>query len=68
MNKKISFYSKAKIRIINIGNGNPEKLEDYISEIEKHTGRKARKYLPFQIGDALETSAKISKLKKNYWF
>ena len=65
LNKKISFYSKAKIRIINIGNGKPEKLENYISEIEKNLGRKAKKkYLPFQIGDALETSAKISKLKK----
>ncbi len=65
LNKKISHYSKAKIRIVNIGNGKPQQLENYISKIEKYTNKKAKKkYLPFQIGDALKTSAKISKLKK----
>jgi len=65
LNKKISHYSNAKLRIVNIGNGDPQKLEDYIKKIEKYTNSKAkRKYLPFQIGDALATSANVNKLGK----
>ena len=62
---KISFNSKAKIRFLNIGNGDPKELQDYISKIEKYTKKKAKiNYLPFQIGDALKTYANIKKLKK----
>ena len=65
LDKKISFNSNAKIRVLNIGNGDPKELEMYISKIEKYTKRKAlRNYLPFQIGDALKTSANTNKLKK----
>lgn len=65
LNKKLLFHSKAKLRILNIGNGDPQKLENYISKIEKYANKKAkRKYLPFQMGDALKTSAKITKLKR----
>lgn len=65
LNKKISLNSNAKIRVLNIGNGNPKELEQYISKIEKYTKKKAlRNYLPFQIGDALKTSANTNKLKK----
>ena len=65
LNKNISFYSKAKLRILNIGNNDPQQLEKYISYIEKHTGKKAKKnYMPFQTGDALKTSANVTKLKK----
>ena len=65
LNKKLSSNSEAKIRVLNIGNGNPKELEQYITKIEKYTKKKAlRNYLPFQIGDALKTSANTSKLKK----
>ncbi len=65
LDKKISFNSNAKIRVLNIGNGDPKELEIYISKIEKYTKKKAlRNYLPFQIGDALKTSANTNKLKK----
>ncbi len=65
LDKSLSHNSKAKIRVLNIGNGDPRELEDYISKIEKYTNKNAKKnYLPFQIGDALKTSANTSKLKK----
>ncbi len=65
IDKKISFNSKAKIRVLNIGNGDPKELKDYISKIEKYTKKKAKiNFLPFQIGDALKTYANINKLKK----
>ena len=65
LDKKISFNSKAKIRVLNIGNGDPKELKDYISNIEKHTKKKAKiNYLPFQIGDALKTYPSIQKLEK----
>ena len=65
LDKKLSFYSKAKIRFINIGKGKPEPLEKYIKVLEETLGIKAKKkYLPFQTGDALKTSSNIKKLKK----
>ena len=65
IDRKISSNSKAKIRVLNIGNGDPRELEQYISKIEKYTKKKAkRNYLPFQIGDALKTSANTNKLKR----
>ncbi len=69
LSKKISHYSNAKINIINIGNGKQETLEKYISLIEKTLNKKAKKnYLPFQIGDALNTSSNIKRLKKTIKF
>ena len=69
LNKKLSYNSKAKIRYINIGNGKPEPLMKYIKLLEKTLGKKAkRKYLPFQVGDALKTSSSIKKLKKTINF
>lgn len=65
IDRKISSNSKAKIKVLNIGNGDPRQLEQYISKIEKYTKKKAkRNYLPFQIGDALKTSANTNKLKR----
>ena len=64
IDKKISFNSKAKIRVLNIGNGDPKELKEYISEIEKYAKKTAKiNYLPFQIGDALKTYDNIKKLK-----
>lgn len=53
--------------LYNIGNSKPIKLMDFISEIEKVTGKTAIKdYLPMQAGDVEKTWADVSKLKNNY--
>lgn len=55
--------SNAPFRIINIGNGSPVKLADYIAAIEQTTGRKAvREYHPLQPGDTIDTHADVSEL------
>ena len=59
-----SSSSSAPYRVLNIGNNNPIKLEDFIEEIEKNLGKKAIKnYLPLQIGDVPETYADTFLLK-----
>lgn len=51
--------------IYNLGNGRAEQLMDFIAEIEKNLGKKAKiRFLPLQPGDVKETTADISKLKK----
>jgi UDP-glucuronate 4-epimerase len=55
--------SSAPYRIFNIGNSTPILLEEYISELEKAIGIKAkRNYLPIQPGDVLCTHSNNSKL------
>ena len=55
--------SRAPYRIYNIGNQRPTRLMDYISCIEKATGREARKeFLPMQPGDVYQTYADSSAL------
>ena len=55
--------SKAPYKIYNIGNNNPVKLMDFISEIEKKLGKVAEKQmLPMQDGDVPATSADVSDL------
>jgi len=55
--------NKIPYKIFNIGRGKPEKLEDFISVIEKELGIKAKKkYLPLQSGDVMDTYADISEL------
>ncbi|MBI4053849.1 MAG: GDP-mannose 4,6-dehydratase [Candidatus Doudnabacteria bacterium] len=50
--------------IINLGRGQSQHLENFITEIEKSLGKKAeRELLPLQPGDVLETFADISKAK-----
>ena len=52
LDKSLSHNSKAKIRVFNIGNGDPRELEDYISKIEKYTNKnEKKKYLKLQIND-----------------
>ena len=54
----------APFRIVNIGNGAPRKLMDFISVLEQCLGKEARKeYLPMQMGDVPATHADISLLK-----
>lgn len=55
--------SSAPYRVVNIGNGNPVKLMDFIEEIEKQLGIKAIKnYLPMQMGDVAATWANTADL------
>ena len=55
--------------IYNIGNNRPVKLLDFIGEIEKAVGKKAKKKLmPMQAGDLKATYADISKLRKAVGF
>lgn len=53
----------APFRVVNIGNSKPQKLLDFIYEIEKNTGRIALKnYLPMQPGDVQATYADTTLL------
>jgi len=52
-------------QLTNIGNGNPESLGDFISEIEKSIGKKAEKIMmSMQPGDVPRTWADISYLSE----
>ena len=56
--------SWAPHRIFNIGNSNPESLNDYINAIENALGKKAKKsYLPMQPGDVASTFSDCSNLE-----
>lgn len=51
--------------IINLGNNHPVSLADFISTLEKITGKKAKiRKLPKQAGDVEKTWANIVKAKK----
>ncbi len=55
--------------IYNIGRGQPIKLLELITELEKNLGKKAlKKYLPLQAGDVLKTYADTSALKRDYHY
>lgn len=55
--------------IYNIGNNRPEKLDDFISVLERLTGRKAvRRELPMQPGDVPATYADIGAIGRDYGF
>lgn len=57
--------SNAPFRLLNIGNNNPVKLEEFIEILEKKCKKKAIKtYLPMQQGDVEETFADIDDLSK----
>lgn len=54
-------------RIYNIGNSSPERLEYFISTLEKVLGKEAvREYLPMQQGDVYMTSADTSALERDF--
>ena len=54
----------APFRVVNIGNGTPVKLIDYIAAIEAACGRQAEKvFLPAQPGDVPATWADVSLLE-----
>ncbi len=55
--------------VYNIGNNNPEKLEDFLSILEDELGVKAnRKNLPMQPGDVPVTAADITAINRDYGF
>jgi len=61
--------SAGRFRIYNIGNNNPVQLMDFISAIEKATGRTAEKnYLPMQPGDVPATYADVDDLMRDVGF
>ncbi len=57
--------SFAPYAVFNIGNNSPVELMDFISAIEKHTGKEAIKnFMPIQTGDVPATFADVSGLEK----
>lgn len=61
---KDSLSPVAPWRVVNIGNGQPVELLDFIDHLESALGKKAeRNYLPLQLGDPIETYADNSLLR-----
>jgi len=59
--------SGAPFRVYNIGNAHPERLERFISLLEKYLGKTAKKnYLPMQDGDVYMTSADTAALEQDF--
>jgi UDP-glucuronate 4-epimerase len=55
---------KTPYRILNIGNGNPQSLRDFIKAIENSFDKEAKKeFLPMQAGDVPQTWADITELE-----
>jgi len=56
-----------KYLIYNVGNSKPEKLLDFIEEIENFTGKKGiKEMLPMQSGDVNKTFADVESFKRDY--
>lgn len=61
--------SSAPYRIYNLGNSTPVALADFIAELEKALGKKARMtLLPMQPGDVEETYAEMTDFSKQFDF
>jgi UDP-glucuronate 4-epimerase len=61
--------SPPPFRIYNIGRGEPIKLLDFISLLEKNIGKNAIKtYCPLQAGDVLQTWADTSALTRDFQY
>jgi UDP-glucuronate 4-epimerase len=61
--------SKAPWKIYNIGNNRQINLMDYINELEKALGKKAKKeFIPLQPGDLAETWADVDDFVKQFNF
>ncbi len=61
--------SSAPYRIINIGNADPVKLGDFITEMEEAMGKVAIKEMhPLQPGDVLITNAEVTDLVEQYGY
>jgi UDP-glucuronate 4-epimerase len=65
LNPPIKSNDKPAYQILNIGNGNPQSLGDFIKAIEKGFGKIAnKKFLPMQAGDVPRTWADVSNLEE----
>lgn len=61
---KVKNEDNPPYKIMNIGNGSPVKLMEFISTLEKYIGQKAEKiFLPMQDGDVKRTWADTKSLK-----
>ncbi|MBR6464968.1 MAG: NAD-dependent epimerase/dehydratase family protein, partial [Bacteroidales bacterium] len=61
--------NKSKRPVYNIGNSRPVQLMDFISTIEKTTGKKAKKIMKgMQRGDVYTTFASTQALEEDYAF
>lgn len=59
----------AQAKVYNIGNSKTERLGDFISTIEKHLKKEAKKeMLPMQAGDVQRTWANVDGLKEDYGY
>jgi len=59
----------SKYEILNIGNGNPVSLLNFIDLIEANLNLKAiREYLPLQLGDVQNTHSDIKLITKKYGY
>ena len=69
INGAINYNGNFLHKIYNLGNSNPEILEDFISIIEENLKIKAkRNLLPIQAGDVEKTFAEINESKKDLKF
>ena len=58
-------HKPMKYEVINLGNGSPVKLLDFVELLEERLGKKAQKnMLPMQQGDVYETYADTTKAKQ----
>lgn len=59
------FTETLKYRVLNIGNGSPVNLMEFIREMERGIGKEAQKnFMPMQAGDVPKTWASQEKLEK----
>lgn len=60
-----ALYKPMSYEIINLGNGAPVELMDFIGYLEKELGKESKKnMLPRQVGDVAETYADINKARE----
>lgn len=56
-------------KVYNIGNNKPEKLMDFIHELEIQLGKEAKKeYYPMQPGDVYQTYADVTELTEDFGY
>jgi UDP-glucuronate 4-epimerase len=61
--------SKAPFKLYNIGNNSPVNLMDFIGEIEKQLGKKAKiNYKPLQPGDVVASNADVQELAEDFGY
>ena len=61
--------SKAPFKLYNIGNNSPVDLMDFIGEIEKQLGKKAKiNYKPLQPGDVVASHADVQDLAEDFGY